>query len=160
MMNNYTDDFLKCKDCAFYFLNKRRHTKRELIDKLVKKEYSVTVAREVADYLEEAQYIDDTDYARRFIHDAVKIKKHGLVRIKRDLMLKGVDRFVVDSVVEDLKLDINSVLADLIETKAYNMDLDDEKQLNRLYGFLLRRGFKYNEINESLYEYRIKKENI
>lgn len=159
-MNNYNDVFLRCKECAFYYLNKRRHTKKELIDKLVRREYDVSVANEVADYLEEAQYIDDTDYTRRFILDAVRIKKHGLVRIKRDLATKGIDRLVIDSVVADLELDTNSVLADLIEAKAYNMDLNDEKQLNRLYGFLLRRGFKYNDINNSLIEFRNKKENF
>lgn len=158
-MNNYSDDFLKCKDCAFYYINKRRHTKKELIDKLVRREYDIDVAKEVADYLEEAGYIDDSDYARRFISDAVKIKKHGMVRIKRDLSAKGVDRTVIDSVLGNLELDTESVLADLLKSKACNMDLNDEKQLNRLYGFLLRRGFKFNEINSALAEYRTKKEN-
>ena len=115
---------------------------------------------EVADYLEEAQYIDDSDYARRFILDAMRIKKHGLVRIKRDLVQKGVDRQIIDSVIENLELDTSSVLTDLIASKAFNMDLNDEKQLNRLYGFLLRRGFKYGDINEALYEYRNNKENV
>lgn len=159
-MNNYSEDFLKCKDCAFYYINKRRHTKKELVDKLVKREYDVTVAKEVAEYLEEAGYIDDSDYARRFISDAVKIKKHGMVRIKRDLLAKGVARTVIDSVLDDLEFDTESVLADLLESKAFNMDLSDEKQLNKLYGFLLRRGFKFSEINSALTEYRIKKENF
>lgn len=159
-MNNFGRDFLKCKDCAFCYINKRRHTKKELIDKLIKKEYDVSVAMEVADYLEEAQYIDDSDYARRFILDAMRIKKHGLVRIKRDLVQKGVDRQIIDSVIENLELDTSSVLTDLIASKAFNMDLNDEKQLNRLYGFLLRRGFKYGDINEALYEYRNNKENV
>ena len=159
-MNNYSEDFLKCKDCAFYYINKRRHTKKELVDKLIKKDYSVSVSNEVADYLEEAQYIDDSDYARRYILDAVKIKKHGSVRIKRDLSMKGVERQIIDRVMEDLELDTNSVLSDLIISKASNMDLNDEKQLNRLYGFLLRRGFKFSDINEALYEYRNNKENV
>lgn len=160
MMNNYNNDFLKCKDCAFYYINKRRHTKKELIDKLVKRDYDISVATEVADYLEEAQYIDDADYARRYILDAVRIKKHGLVRIKRDLAQKGVGRQIIDSVIENLDLDTNSVLTNLIASKAFNMDLDDEKQLNRLYGFLLRRGFKYGDISDALYEYRNNKENV
>lgn len=159
-MNNFSDIFLKCKDCAFYYLNRRRYTKKELIDKLVKKEYEISVAQEVADYLEEANYIDDVDYARRFIHDGLKIKKHGLVRIKRDLILKGVKGHVVDMVIADLDIDTTSVLNDLIEIKAFNVDLKDEKQLNKLYGFLLRRGFKYDEISNALDVYRIKKENI
>ena len=158
-MNNYSDVFLKCKECAFYYLNKKRHTKKELIDKLVKREYDISVAKEVADYLEEAKYIDDADYARRFILDAVRIKKHGMVRIKRDLLIKGVESNIVDTVVSDLELDTYSVLSNLIDSKAFNMDLNDEKQLNRLYGFLLRRGFKYGDINDALTEYRNKKEN-
>ena len=160
MMNNYNADFLECKDCAFYYLNKRRHTKKELIDKLVKREYDISIAREVADYLEEAKYIDDADYARRFIHDAVNIKKHGMARIKRDLLQKGVDGVVVDAVAADLRPDTKSVLAGLVESKAANMDLSDEKQLNRLNGFLLRRGFGYSDIREAVSEYRSKKENF
>ena len=158
MMNNYNDEFLKCKDCAFYYINKRRYTKKELVDKLIKRDYDISVATEVADYLEEAQYIDDFDYARRYIHDAVKIKKHGVIRIKRDLALKGIDRQIIDHVIDSIELDIKSVLYDLIELKAISMDLDDDKQLNRLYGFLLRRGFKYGDINNALCEYREKKE--
>lgn len=158
-MNNYTDIFLKCKECAFYYLNKKRHTKKELIEKLVKREYDVSVAKEVADYLEEANYIDDYDYARRYIHDAVVIKKYGLERIKRDLFLKGVDRLIIDEVVRNSEIDTKSVLNELIKKKALNMDFYDEKQLNKLQGFLLRRGFKFNEINDSLSEYRTKKEN-
>ena len=158
-MNNYSDEFLKCKDCAFYYINKRRHTKKELIDKLVKKDYDISVATEVADYLEEARYIDDADYARRYILDAVRIKKHGFSRIKRELAIKGIDRQVIDCVIENIDLDTNSVLADLIASKASNMNLNDEKHLNRLYGFLLRRGFKYSDINNALHEYR-NKENV
>lgn len=159
-MNNFSNDFSRCKDCAFYFINKRRHTKKELINKLVKKEYDINVAQEVADYLEEAGYIDDADYARRFILDAVNLKKHGFVRIKRDLLIKGVDRSIIDDVVYDLNLDTNFVLGNLIESKGSNMDLTDEKNVNRLKGFLLRRGFNYSDINNALYEYRNKKENI
>lgn len=159
-MNNYSDDFLKCKDCAFYYLNRKRHSKKELTEKLIKKEYDVSVAKEVADYLEEAGYIDDADYARRYILDAVKLKKHGVVRIKRDLSIKGIDRDIIDKVIIDMDIDTDSVLTDLIEKKAFNIDLNDEKQLNRLHGFLLRRGFKYGDINDAISEYRSKKENI
>ena len=160
MMSNFGSDFLQCKDCAFYYLNKRRYTKKELIEKLINKDYSPDIANDVADYLEEAKYIDDADYARRFIMDAVRIKKYGIVRIKNDLMSKGVNLTVIDEVINNLEIDTDSVLESLIETKSRNIDLDDEKQLNRLYGFLLRRGFKYGEIKDALNEYRNKKENF
>lgn len=158
-MNNQSNEFIKCKDCAFYYINKKRYTKKELVKKLVLKEYDEALAHEVADYLEELKYIDDADYARRYILDAVNLKKHGVVRIKMDLCAKGVDKSVIEDVIADLSPDTNSVLESLIITKASNIDLNDEKALNRLKGFLLRRGFGYGEINEALREYRSKKEN-
>ena len=160
MMNNYSKEFFDCKDSAFYLINKKRYTKKELVDKLVKKEYETSLAVEVADYLEEAGYIDDFDYARRFVNDAVKIKKYGLIRIKRDLLLKGVDRNVIEDVLNTFAPDTDSVLVSLIESKTNNLDFNDEKQVNKLFGFLQRRGFKFNEIKDALTEYKSKKENF
>ena len=160
MMNKFSNDFLKCKDCAFYYINKKRYTKKELIDKLVKKEYDFDIAKEVADYLEEADYINDADYTRRFVHDAVNLKKHGLVRIKRDLFMKGIEKSIIEDVLNDLNPDTSSTLMQLIESRASNIDLKDEKQLNKLKGFLLRRGFSYGDINNALYEYSNIKENF
>ena len=159
-MNKFSKEFLDCKESAFYYINKKRYTKKELVDKLIKKEYEYSLALEVADYLEEAGYIDDFDFTRRYINDAVKIKKHGLVRIRRDLMLKGINQIVIDDVINTFEPDTVSVLKNLVESKAVNVNFDDEKQVNKLYGFLLRRGFKFNEIKDAFMEYRNKKENI
>lgn len=158
-MNN-SKEFIECKDSAFYYINKKRYTKKELVDKLIKKEYEQSLALEVADYLEEAGYIDDFDYARRYINDSVKIKKYGLVRIKRELLLKGVSGDVIDNVLNILEPDTHSVLDSLIELKAVKIDINDEKQVNKLYGFLLRRGFKFTEIKDALVSYQSKKENF
>ena len=160
MMNNYTDEFLKCKECAFFYINKKRYTKKEVTDKLVKKGYEVLLAKEVVDYLEEAEYLDDADYARRYTLDAVRIKKYGIMRIKNELYFKGIDRQVVDDVIDGLNLDTFSSLLKLIESKASKLDLNDEKQLNKLYGFLLRRGFSYSQISDAVMEYRNMKENL
>ena len=158
MMNNYSDEFLKCKDYAFLLINKKRNTKKELFDKLLKKEYDNEVASEVVDYLEEAGYIDDYDYARRFISDSVKIKGYGKIRIKRDLILKGVKTHIIDDVLSNEDFDTSDVLDGLIEKKSANLDLSDDKQLQKLFGFLLRRGYGYSEIKTALSNYKNKKE--
>ena len=66
------------------------------------------------------------------------------------------------SIMDDYLVDretLSQFVDELIKKKALNIDFYDEKQLNKLQGFLLRRGFKFNEINDSLSEYRTKKEN-
>ena len=42
---------------SVYIREQKRYTKKELVDKLVKKEYETSLVVEVADYLEEAGYI-------------------------------------------------------------------------------------------------------
>lgn len=156
-MNN---DFEKAKECAFWYINKRRYTKKELIDKLISREYERELSLEVADYLEELGYIDDRDYARRYIIDAVKLKKRGLKRIKADLSLKGIPYDVVDSIVLEFNIDCDEALPQLVESKASSLNLDDEKQRGKLVSFLLRRGFSYSDIIEEIREYTLKREKI
>ena len=148
------NDFEKAKECAFWYINKRRYTKKELINKLIQREYDREIAEEAVEYLEELDYINDADYARRYIHDAVRIKKHGLIRIKNDLYQKGIDRNVIDEVLVDIDVDSANVINELIQLKANNLDLTDEKQFNKLVAFLVRRGFNYGESVHSVRNYR------
>lgn len=155
-MNN--NDFEKAKECAFWYLNRRRYTKKQVVDKLVGREYTPEIAKTVADHLEERGYIDDRDYTRRYVLDAVKIKKHGLRRIKNDLSLKGISSALVDKVVEENDIDCNLSLPSLLEVKAARLDLRDIKQRNKISAFLVRRGFSYGDINAAISEYLIKRE--
>ena len=148
------NDFEKAKECAFWYINKRRYTKKELINKLVQREYDRDVAEEAVEYLEELDYINEADYARRYIHDAIRIKKHGIVRIKNDLFQKGIDRNIIDEVLVDTDVDCTKVIDELIQIRAKNLDLSDEKQFNKLVAFLVRRGFRYGEAVQSVRNYR------
>lgn len=148
------NDFEKAKECAFWYINKRRYTKKELINKLIQREYDREIAEEAVKYLEELDYVNDADYARRYIHDAVRIKKHGIIRIKNDLYQKGIDRNVIDEVLVDIDVDSANVINELIQLKANNLDLTDEKQFNKLVAFLVRRGFNYGESVHSVRNYR------
>lgn len=154
MLSDYNPEFEKAKECAFWYINKRRYTKKELTEKLIKREYDRDLAIDVVNYLEEHGYIDDCDYARRYVHDAVLIKKHGAVRIKTELAQKGIKGIIVENALE-MYVDNNSnALLELVVSKASNVDLDDEKAKNKLVSFLVRRGYKYTEIFEAIKAYR------
>lgn len=152
-LNNSESDFEKAKECAFWYINRRRYTKRQLTEKLVSRNYDRDLAAEVADHLEERGYIDDRDFVIRYIHDAVNIKKHGAVRIKNDLLMKGIDRNIIDEMISKSDVDYYAVLDDLISSKASSLDLCDEKQKNKLVSFLVRRGFSYGDIFDALKNY-------
>ena len=154
MLSDYNPEFEKAKECAFWYINKRRYTKKELTEKLIKREYDRDLAVDVVNYLEEHSYIDDCDYARRYVHDAVLIKKHGAVRIKTKLAQKGIKGVCVDEAIQMYAPDQDDVLLELVSSKAVNVDFNDEKAKNKLIAFLVRRGYKYSEIFEAIKTYR------
>lgn len=158
-MTPMNSDFEKAKACAFWYINRKRYTKKELIERLVKKEYEQSLAEEVINHLEERGYVDDRDYTRRYISDAVKLKGHGKMRIKNDLRAKGISADLVDEVLLSMEIDCNMALPRLLESKAANADLKDEKQRNRIVSFLVRRGFSYKDISDAVREYLLKREN-
>ena len=57
-------------------------------------------------------------------------------------------------VLVDIDVDSANVINELIQLKAKNLDLTDEKQFNKLVAFLVRRGFNYGESVHSVRNYR------
>ena len=137
---------IDAKNYAFWLLGRRAYTKREMYDKLIKKEYGDDCCNDIIEYLEGEGYLNDADYAEKYTNDAINLKKHGVMRIKTDLHRKGIDGEIIDKLFEEMEsLDAETIKA-VIERKAEKFDLSDKKQRDRLIGYLLRRGFRYGEI--------------
>lgn len=151
MMDTY-DELSRAKYAALFYLSRRALTERQLREKLEKKEYSSGIIDETLEYLKELGYIDDRDYAQRYAKDAAEIKKHGISRIRLDLRKKGISPEDIDEALQELDLDTADSLRSLIEEKSASLDLSDKKQRARLVNFLLRRGYKFDEINSALGE--------
>lgn len=141
-------DFEKVKECFFYFINRKRYTKKELIDRVIKREYPEETVKDAADYLEEAGYIDDRDYAVRYIKDAYNIKNYGEIRIKTDLIARGINNNIIEDAFLELDLDFYNLLQRIAVKKSQGIDFSDEKQKNKIAGFLIRRGFRTNDVFE------------
>ncbi|OQB15779.1 MAG: Regulatory protein RecX [Firmicutes bacterium ADurb.Bin193] len=146
------DDFSRAKFAALYYLGRRALTERELRDKLAKKEYPPEVCEKTVAYLKELGYIDDEKYSQRFIETALTVKKHGIARIRRELYGKGVKPEIIDSAVREADCNGFDALSELVAEKRTKYDLSDPKQKNRFIGFLLRRGYRYDEIYSALRE--------
>lgn len=152
-MGSTYDEFSKAKYVACIYLARRMHTKSEMYKKLIKKEYAPEICEKVIEALIELGYINDTDYAVRYTRDAINLKKYGINRIKHNLKQKGIEQETIDQTILELDIDNSDILAKLVEQKADKLDLNDIKQKNRLIGFLVRRGYKYDEIFNAISEY-------
>ncbi|NLB81180.1 MAG: RecX family transcriptional regulator [Clostridiaceae bacterium] len=150
-MNN-SDTIDQVRSTALIYIAKRRLTGFELKEKLKKKGYSQRLCEETVAYFTDMGYINDFDYAERFIMDAVSLKQHGTMRIERDLASRGIEKDVISKAIESLEIDNLETLRQLVAANCRSLDLSNIKDRNRLFGFLVRKGFRYDEINVVLRE--------
>ena len=128
------------------------HTHWELLAKLRKKEVPEGFCSEAMEFFADEGYIDDFDYAVRYIKDASRLKRQGEGRIRQYLAgpSKRIDREVVERAFAEADVDFADGLQQAIEAKARNLDLSNRKDRDKLIKHLVYRGFKLGEIFEKL----------
>ena len=144
-------DRKRCKDKAMWLISFRDHSRRELLDKL-RKDYPEDVAEAAVDRLEELGLIDDGRYARRYTADLINLKHLSERGIRQKLTEKGIDRDLIDEILEETEVDEDEQIRTIIEKK-YAGKLNDEKLRRRAVAALQRLGFGYQSIKSVLNEY-------
>lgn len=60
--------------------------------KLVLRGFSEQTAQSIISKLREEGFLNDDDYAKKFVNDAIRLKKWGMIRIKNELTKKGIQQ--------------------------------------------------------------------
>lgn len=134
-------------NCAVSLLSRRDHSKKELLRKLREKGYG-NGAQVALEKLEQGGYIDDERFCRLYASELVRLKGYGKRRIEQELCLKGVDRDIIYTVLNEFLFDGN-LLSDIIKKK-YLSKMSDEKGRQKAVNALLRLGYSYGEIRDAL----------
>lgn len=137
---------------SYKFLQ-RNKTKQQLVDYLYKNKIQRDIIDLVLPILEEKNYLNDEDYARRYLSDALNIKKYGKIKTRYMLMSKGIDKKIIEKVMEDYDYELEYMNAlELIE-KRISKDETDPKIINSAKNYLQGRGFELEIINFTLNDY-------
>lgn len=137
---------------SYKFLH-RNKTKHQLVDYLYKNKIQRDIIDLVLPILEEKNYLNDEDYARRYLSDALNIKKYGKIKTRYMLMSKGIDKKIIEKVMEDYDYELEYMNAlELIE-KRISKDETDPKIINSAKNYLQGRGFEFEIINFTLDDY-------
>lgn len=134
---------------SYKFLQ-RNKTKQQLVDYLYKNKIQRDIIDIILPILEEKKYLNDEDYARRYLSDALNIKKYGKIKTRYMLMSKGIDKKLIEKVMEDYDYELEYMNAlELIE-KRISKDETDPKIINSAKNYLQGRGFEFEIINFTL----------
>ncbi len=142
---------INSRDYALYLIEFRDRTEKELREKLVAKGYGEEQIEDTVEFLKNYGYIDDKRYASHFISDAINLKKWGKIRIRTELLRKGVDRETVDFAIEDAFMEVEDdrVLSQM-QLRFKDADFSNMKERTRIFNFFMRRGFTAEEIKGAM----------
>ncbi len=141
----------KARERAFYLLEYRDHTRKELVDKLVKS-VSPEIAEQTADRMEELGYLDDRKYAKQYAAVLLEQKKMSKRAALYKMQQKGINRALAEEIFADMDIDPREQIRELIEQK-YERYLVDRKGLQKTVNALMRLGYNYYDVKDVVREY-------
>ena len=132
------------------FLAMRSRTQQEIADALRKNAYPERTIACVMARLDEAGYINDTDFAEQWAASRTT-KGMGARRIRMELRQKGVDSEAIDEALS--AIDHDDMLSGALKAArkaASGKNLADPKDRQKIFAALARRGYGYAEARQAL----------
>lgn len=137
---------------SYRFLQ-RNKTEKQLIDYLYKNKISGEIIDTVIPILNEKKYLNDEDYARRYLNDAMNIKKYGKIKIIYMLRSKGIKNDIIEKIMRDYDYETEYLNAKDLLSKKLDAEEKDPKKINSAKKYLQGRGFEFEIINFAVEEF-------
>ena len=130
---------------AMHILERTDKTEAQLRRKLEESEYPKEAVESAIAYVTSYGYLDDRRYAEHYIE--WKKQGKGKARLKMELVQKGISREIIEEVLESTDFGETREMIRQIILKKRKTDIPmNEKGKQRLYGFLMRKGFSSSDI--------------
>lgn len=142
---------INSRNYALKLIEIRDRTEKELRTKMSEKGYDEETIENEISFLKEYGYINDSRYTERFIADAINLKKWGKGRIRTELLRKGIDREILENMLENAFFEVDDDrLYVMMESRFRNCDLSSMKERTRIFNYYMRRGFSPDEIKGAI----------
>lgn len=130
---------------AMHILERTDKTEAQLRRKLEESEYPKEAVESAIAYVTSYGYLNDRRYAEHYIE--WKKQGKGKARLKMELVQKGISREIIEEVLESTDFGETREMIRQIILKKRKTDIPmNEKEKQRLYGFLMRKGFSSSDI--------------
>jgi len=145
------ETYHRALNAALHFLSYRPRSEGEIRQRLRKSSTSDEVIDRVIQQLRDWRYVDDADFAQRWVENRTLHRPRGSRLLAQELRAKGVDSAVVDQALDDADLDESAKALEIARKRWGQIQgLDAAVRERRLIGFLQRRGFDFASIRYAL----------
>ena len=152
MESKNRDLLQKAKNYAFLLLKFRLRSEEEIRQRLRKKKFEPQIIEETLDFLKEKKFIDDNYFAKAWIESRLK-KPLGIRRLRAELGTKGIAKEIIEARINEAKDNYpeDQIVAQIVREKLRKLkDTEPGKAKQRIYAYLLRRGFSPETVIDTL----------
>jgi len=142
------EEFREARNKGLYYLQFSGKTENEMRKKLAEQGFSPASVDDAILFLKHYRYLDDEDYARRYVEK--NSHKKSIRQMKYDLLQKGMKDALVELVLEDLDVDETEQIMGFLKKKNYDPEDPDPLKRQKIYAFLARKGFSYDAISHAM----------
>lgn len=144
----------KARAYAFLLLKFRLRSENELRARLKQKGFSAELAESTVNFLKDKEFIDDRVFARGWVSSRLK-RPLGLRKIRQELVQKGLAKEVIQEALAQANEDYpeSQIVSQLAKQRFSKLkSIAPLKAKARVYGYLMRRGFAPDIIQEAMKE--------
>jgi regulatory protein len=143
------DKEIQCRNQAYKYLQRKPYLKKELYKKLAGKHFTNAIIEKTFHTLERNNYINDQEYIKMFIRDAVKKAKDGPLLVRKKLLEKGADLPDVNEQIEKLfpfQFQVE-IATNLLQKKMSKLaDSESYVKKKKMIQYVSGRGFSWETI--------------
>jgi regulatory protein len=141
------DEIGRARESALTFLASRPRSKSEVVQRLRKRGYPEPAIDAALERLEQAGFLDDRAFAEYWVRNREQFRPRGRYALRQELRQKGLDSDVIEAALEDLD-ESESAYRAAMQRAARWEGLDETSAYRKCSGYLQRRGFAYQVIQE------------
>jgi regulatory protein len=142
----------RAKLCAMHFLQSSDRTEQQLRRKLEALFYPEEIIGQAVDYMKRYHYIDDVRYAVNYME--YRRDSRSLRQMEQELYQKGISREVFCKAAEQIETpDEEQQIRQWLLKKRYLGETADRKETERIYRFLMRRGYTSSAVQRVMRVY-------
>ncbi|MBR1483003.1 MAG: regulatory protein RecX [Ruminococcus sp.] len=137
----------RAKEKALWLISYRNHSKKELRDK-IRRTCDADAAEHAVERMEELGLVNDRDFAESYARKLLYTKRMSKRAAAIELRRKGIDREIIDEVLDSMEIDEQEQIRQVIARKYPNVS--DEKIRRRAVAALQRLGYGWEDIKAAL----------
>ncbi|HEX5992003.1 MAG TPA: regulatory protein RecX [Thermomicrobiales bacterium] len=145
------DQASRATEAALVYLGYRPRSEKEVRHRLRRGGYEQEAIDHAISRLHEWRYLDDADFARRWVENRATHRPRGRRLLQQELRHKGIDTETAREAIDDAALDETGAAEELARRRLPAYSGDEPAAIRRRLGaYLARRGYSYDVIRTAL----------